>query len=149
MKHKNTIKRIVTIMLCMMITLTGLAPQTVSAASYKKSVSKTVTVKSDEDESILTIKVKKAAKVTLTVKATKGTLDSLMIMHSSDCPCTQKDGAYQMEMYTPDGSKTATLELDLSKGSHKIIFMPNGSEAKLKVTAKAKKAVLGSLKWKK
>lgn len=150
MKRKNTKRHILAIALCMAIALTSLLPQTASAALYKKSVSKTVTVDSEKNEGTLTIKTKKAATVTLTAKATKGEFENFIIMHSSDCSCTQKEGAYQMEMAMLEDGTEATLKLDLSKGSHKIIFIPNeGSEdLKLKVTVKAKKAILGSLKWK-
>lgn len=150
MKQKNTTRNILTIALCMAIALTCLLPRTASAASYKKSVSKSVTIDAEKGFGTLTIKVKKASGVTLTAKATKGTFDNFIIMHSSDCDCTQKEDAYQMEMEMLEDGTEATLELDLSKGSHRIVFIPNegSNDMKLKVTAKAKKAILGSLKWK-
>lgn len=151
MKHKNTLRHILAIAVCMAIALAALAPQTASTASYKKSVSKTVTVDAEKGEGCLTVKTKKAAKVTLTAKVTKGEFDNFVIMHPSNCPCAlDGDGHNYLEMeFLEDGTK-ATVTLDLSKGSHRISFIPyEGSEdIKLKVTVKAKKAVLGTLKWK-
>lgn len=171
---RNMVKKLTVALLavCIATTVVIHQPETADAASYKKSVSKKVTVypnaEYDDARNALSINLKQAATVSVTVQAADKKSDSFSISHGgSMCKCGGDPvGGYKASK----GKKKITFNLKLSKGKHLIRFeclskggSTAGKKQKIKATFKTKnnKAVLkvskvskisegsaGEIKWK-
>lgn len=162
---KNVFKKVTLMILTLCLLTAGIAynPTTASAAEYKKSVSKKVTVKSgDNINQFLIINVKEDTEVTVTVKATDKKSKDFGFSHGSYCSyCMQHENEFgddsEMAFGESGGKKSAKLismekgssKIKLRKGKHIIDFHSTSDKTqKLKITIKADKAVLKISKWK-
>ena len=123
---KNVTRKIMYLLFAVCLMVTGIAynPTSVQAASYKKSISKKLTVSPDKGRT-LTVDVKNKASVKITVKATDGKSDNFFLYHGSDCACGGMDMGPSM------GKKTITRDTELSKGKHTIIIWYEDDGGKL------------------
>lgn len=145
---KKTVKKLTVVLIAFCVTTTGIIHHPEKAmAAYRKTVSKKLTVyqgaEYDDARNALSINLKKATTVTVTVAAADKKSDSFVISHGGSlCKC----GGDPVSGYKESkGKKTITLKLKLSKGKHLIRFECSsnggstaGKNQKLKVTFKAK-----------
>lgn len=124
---KNISKKATLVVLALCLVMAGIAynPTTVSAAGYKKSVSKKVKVKSgDNINQFLIINVKEDAEVTVTVKAADKKSTDFSFSHGSYCSyCMQHENEFgddsEMAFGESGGKKSAKL-ISMEKGSSKL-----------------------------
>ncbi len=125
---KKLIKKTILSLLIICMTLTCIGTTPVSAAAYKKSVTKTVTALGSEYYTLITITVKKDTTIKCTVKPKDGK-ECTMTSPSSRCKCSTCTILNHTDGYCDCGSTSSddfydysapkyTCKIKLTKGTH-------------------------------